>query len=229
MTSENGPTRLCPLVTPAAAANNPPYHHSKQDDDIDSPVAVPPTTGNNFLVTSPYTTSAHLLDLSRLDKPSQLLARALAILQPVRDDYATAPYVDSFNWPAVLELLQALSCAEAYSWTERRFYVILFRSRLKSTADRDYLHELDAESHREAVDSGGLLKYWFGSANANRENLATCIWRSRQDARVGGTGPWHRRARNAIEGLYEEINLTTLELVIGDAVEGWRMAEWSED
>jgi hypothetical protein len=33
---------------------------------------------------------------------------------------------------------------------------------------------LDYESHREACESGGLLKYWFGGPSEERRNLATC-------------------------------------------------------
>lgn len=51
---------------------------------------------------------------------------------------------------------------------------MVFRSCIALNADVDRLHELDAKSHQEATASGGLLKYWFGSKNAERENLATC-------------------------------------------------------
>jgi hypothetical protein len=36
------------------------------------------------------------------------------------------------------------------------------------------LYKLDYESHAEACESGGLLKYWFGKADGERRNLATC-------------------------------------------------------
>lgn len=50
----------------------------------------------------------------------------------------------------------------------------MFRSVLRPEADLTRLRVLDERSHEEAVDSGGLLKYWFGEGNARGENLATC-------------------------------------------------------
>lgn len=132
------------------------------------------TKQDTRLISSPYNYPSHLLDLTTLDTPSQLLAKALTIFTPVRDDYATAPYVESFNWDAVFRFLKELSIEEGYIWTKREFYVVVFRSCLSPDVDVDRLHELDAKSHEEATASGGLLKYWFGSKNEQRENLATC-------------------------------------------------------
>ncbi|KAL2834538.1 hypothetical protein BJY01DRAFT_259563 [Aspergillus pseudoustus] len=186
------------------------------------------TPENNLLITSPYTTPDHLLDLSTLDTANRLLARALAILTPIRDDYATAPYTESFNWPAVFEKVHELSTAEDHRWTRQRFYVVAFRSILLADVDGDRLSLLDERSHAEAVASGGLLKYWFGSKNAKRENLATCVWRSREDARAGGTGPWHAKARGAAKDMYERIEFTTMELVIGEEVGDWVFSAWKD-
>lgn len=131
---------------------------------------------DDLLVSSPYTTAPHLLDLRTLDLPNQLLARALTILTPIRDDYATAPYLDAFNWTAVFEYLHDLTETAGYHWTRQTFYVVAFRSILNPDVDGEWLGALDAHSHREATESGGLLKYWFGSKNARRENLATCAF-----------------------------------------------------
>ncbi|EAW22854.1 uncharacterized protein NFIA_015470 [Aspergillus fischeri NRRL 181] len=180
-----------------------------------------------LLITSPYNSPLHLLNLQTLDPHSRLLAQALTILRPVRADYATAPYADSFNWPSVFAFLRDLSTREGYTWSRTKFYVVVFRSTLLADADADRLHELDARSHQEAVASGGLLKYWFGTKNARRENLATCVWRSREDAHRGGTGPWHRKARGAAREMYEKIVFTTMELVVGDEVGEWSFAEWA--
>ncbi|RHZ60227.1 uncharacterized protein CDV56_108216 [Aspergillus thermomutatus] len=196
------------------------------------------------LIASPYNSALHLLNLQSLDTPNRLLAQALTILHPVRDDYATAPYADSFNWSSVFAFLRDLSIREGHVWSRTRFYVVVFRSTLLAGADGDRLHELDARSHQEAVASGGLLKYWFGTKNGRRENLATCkssfvffldggvdwvgLWRSREDAHRGGTGPWHRRARGAARELYEKIVFTTMELVVGDEVGEWTFGEWTD-
>jgi hypothetical protein len=136
-----------------------------------------PEAEAQLLITSPYNSPLHLLNLQTLDQHSRLLAQALTILRPVRADYATAPYADSFNWPSVFAFLRDLSTGEGYTWSRTKFYVVVFRSTLLEGADADRLHELDARSHQEAVASGGLLKYWFGTKNARRENLATCKFR----------------------------------------------------
>lgn len=208
-----------------------------------------PESKAQLLITSPYNSPLHLLNLQTLDPHSRLLAEALTILRPVRADYATAPYADSFNWPSVFAFLRDLSTREGHIWSRTKFYVVVFRSTLLASADGDRLHELDARSHQEAVASGGLLKYWFGTKNARRENLATCkfgfllfsaflrggdidddgvgVWRSREDAHRGGTGPWHRKARGAAKEMYEKIVFTTTELVVGDEVGEWSFGEWT--
>lgn len=134
-------------------------------------------TNTNHIISSPYTTAEHLLDLSTLDAANQFLAQALTTLTPIRPDYATAPYVESFNWNSVFETLHNIAAKQGGKpWTRRSFYVVAFRSVLCADADPDRLHLLDERSHAEAVASGGLLKYWFGSKNEKRENLATCMF-----------------------------------------------------
>lgn len=135
---------------------------------------VSPMNTDTRLIASPYNDAPHLLDLNTLDTQSRLLALALASFKPVRDDYATAEYLDAFDWAEVFDLLKAYSEAEGHAWTTQTFYVVAFRSRLHPGVDQDRLHALDAYSHQEAVASGGLLKYWFGTKNEKRQNLATC-------------------------------------------------------
>ncbi|RJE22782.1 hypothetical protein PHISCL_04885 [Aspergillus sclerotialis] len=187
------------------------------------------TKSDTRLVSSPYNSPPHLLDLTTLDTPSQLLAKALTIFTPIRNEYATAPYIDSFNWDAVFVFLKELSAEEGYIWTKQEFYVVVFRSRLSPDVDVERLHELDVKSHEEATVSGGLLKYWFGSKNEQRENLATCIWRNRDDAHRGGLGPWHRRARGAAREMYEQIDFTMLRLEVGDGVASWEIRDWTDE
>lgn len=131
-------------------------------------------TSDDRLIASPYNDPGNLLDLKRLETPYQLLAKALTILKPIRDDYAVAPYIESFNWQAVVDFLRDLSIAEGYQWKKQRFYVVTFRSTLKPVIDNQRLHDLDYHSHQEAMASGGLLKYWFGDKSEKHQNLATC-------------------------------------------------------
>lgn len=126
------------------------------------------------LISSPYPDFANQLRLEDLEAPFRLFAFALSILRPIREDYATAPYLDSFNWSEVFALLRSLCERTGFHWKELGFYVVIFRSKLLEGADRERLGLLDQKSHEEACQSGGLLKYWFGSTNGERRNLATC-------------------------------------------------------
>jgi hypothetical protein len=130
---------------------------------------------STLLISSPYNNPGHYLDLTSLDTPNLIFAKALTALKPTRADYATAPYIASLNFSTtVLKLVRDLAAAEQYEWKEQSFYVVIFQSKLKPSIDSELLYKLDYESHREACESGGLLKYWFGKPDAERQNLATC-------------------------------------------------------
>lgn len=130
---------------------------------------------DSLLQVSYYDATEHCLALSSVSTPYRLFALALSILNPSTSVYATAPYEDAFNWSEVMHTLKALASYERYHWPQTEFYVVDFRSQLKAELDRDKLFELDRESHREATQSGGLLKYWFGTPDSERKNLATCM------------------------------------------------------
>ncbi|KAL4779514.1 hypothetical protein BJX76DRAFT_76523 [Aspergillus varians] len=206
---------------------NPGGNGPQSHPQLDNPTTTT-NASNNHIITSPYTTPEHFLDLSTLDPANQFLAKALTTLTPIRPDYATAPYTESFNWSSVIETLHDIASKSNQPWTRRSFYVVAFRSVLRADANGDRLSLLDERSHAEAVASGGLLKYWFGAKNERRENLATCVWRSREDARAGGTGPWHAQARGAAREMYESIVFTTLELVVGEEVGDWEFKAWKD-
>ena len=129
---------------------------------------------DNKVITSPYNDPDHVLDLDTLSIQDRMLTLALTTMQPILDDYATEPYEVSFNWDIIFATVRALASSANHTWTKQEFYVVIFRSQLKEDCDRQLLHDLDKHSHREATVSGGLLKYWFGSCNEDRRNLATC-------------------------------------------------------
>ena len=74
----------------------------------------------------------------------------------------------------MLSVLRDLARQDGVVWQETSLYVVVFRSQLKDGIDNDWLYKLDYESHAEACESGGLLKYWFGKGDGERRNLATC-------------------------------------------------------
>lgn len=112
----------------------------------------------NILIVSPYIERPHLLDLSTVDTANQLLARALTQLKCVRPDYATAPYVEIFNWSVVVETLRDLAALSNYAWEDKSFYIVVFRSRIPPTTLYEDLGVLDKAAHAEATASGGFLK-----------------------------------------------------------------------
>ncbi|KAI9840045.1 MAG: hypothetical protein M1819_000238 [Sarea resinae] len=182
----------------------------------------------NHLVVSPYTEGPHLLDLESYSQPVKLLAKALTVLSPVRPDYATASYVESFNWDQVVETLRQAAANDDFQWEKQSFYVVAFRSRIPRTTNYEDLARLDLEAHMEATKSGGLLKYWFGLPDADGRNLATCVWREREDARRGGTGEGHQRAMRATRGLYAEWALERFRFTIEDGALQWEMIDWTD-
>jgi hypothetical protein len=162
-----------------AAASRQIKWQQQQNEDISSPETTisskeTETEIDTRLIASPYNDIPHLLDLETLDTQSRLLALALASFKTIRPDYATAPYIENFNWDEVFGLVKTFAKAEGHKWTAQTFYVVAFRSILLPGVDNDHLHALDAYSHQEAVSSGGLLKYWFGTKDGERRNLATC-------------------------------------------------------
>jgi hypothetical protein len=202
--------------------------------------------GSRYLVQSPYSEKEHLLDIRSLDNENALLARALADLRCLRDDYATAPYIDSFNWNDVMERLRALVAQTGTGFRESFFYIVAFRSQIPPTTVYSELGELDKAAHAEANASGGFLKchapapttslitlltchrYWFGNPDAEGRNLATCVWRSRADAVRAGHGKAHRRASRATASMYSFWKIDRHKLVIADGVETWEIVDWSD-
>ncbi|KAL7962806.1 hypothetical protein V8C34DRAFT_269942 [Trichoderma compactum] len=185
-----------------------------------------PFDEERFIVKSPYTDKEHLLDLDTLSHEGAILARALQSFKSIRDDYATAPYVESFNWPEVLDEVKRLAQQSGRPFKEVSFYIVAFRSQIKPSTHYGDLGVLDKAAHAEAVASGGFLKYWFGSPDPELRNLATCVWRSREDAMLGGRGPAHRKAVGATRNLYAFWKIDQHRLTIRDNADDWVIEDW---
>lgn len=190
-----------------------------------SPVIKSRVVSANTIISSPYTTPEHLLDLETLEAVPKAVAVALQGMRNITPDYARLSYEESFNWDEVFQnLYPALSTVD-YAPTAAEpatFLAVAFRSQLFPTINLPLLSLLDERSHAEANISGGLLKYWFGSPNGERKNLATCLWRDEEDAKLGGKGEWHRRARVEARGFYEKISFERYELRLWVESDGQR-------
>lgn len=134
------------------------------------------------VVASPYTEAAHLLDLDTLDAENQMLAEALLDLRCLRDDYATAAYLETFNWEEVVGRVRELAAARKHCWRETSWYIVAFRSRYIEGIDYGHLGDLDKAAHAEATASGGFLKcvalpsrgYVFLTPNSVTHSLSHC-------------------------------------------------------
>ncbi|KAI0018493.1 hypothetical protein F4780DRAFT_518461 [Xylariomycetidae sp. FL0641] len=179
------------------------------------------------LVNSPYTEREHCLDLNTLDAENALLSQALVRMECLRPDYATAPYTEIFNWDQIIDEVGKLAQQQGHSWKERSFFIVAFRSQIPPTTVYAELGALDKAAHAEATASGGFLKYWFGTPDKEGSNLATCLWRSQEDAKKGGMGPAHREAASAARSLYSHWKIERYRLIIRDDVQSWDIVDWA--
>ncbi|KAI9327269.1 hypothetical protein BDR26DRAFT_792408, partial [Obelidium mucronatum] len=128
-----------------------------------------------------------------------LTERGLPHFHAITENYFHVPLPDCFNWNQVASLLGP-------EW-EGDWYLVAFRSVRKENADSKALYDADALAHSEALESGGLLKYWYGSLNEKRECLAMCIWSSREFARLATRKPYHILAQSLAGRMYESYTL----------------------
>lgn len=147
------------MATPQVATPFPVQIPNYKDVTEDSLVDVKPWSEPRFIVQSPYTELEHQLDLTGLDYENALLAKALSILDATRDDYAIAPYTESFNWADVQARLKTLVRIYGQEYKESSFYIVAFRSQIKPSTEYSHLGDLDKPAHREAIESGGFLRY----------------------------------------------------------------------
>lgn len=117
-----------------------------------------PHEAPRHIVMSPYVEQEHLLDLETLDVENQILAEALVDMRCLREDYATAPYLETFNWGEVMDRVRELTTARKHDWRETTFYIVAFRSQYVPGIDYSHLGDLDKAAHAEATASGGFLK-----------------------------------------------------------------------
>lgn len=125
---------------------------------VDGSTVVATHGEQRYLVVSPYLEQEHLLDLETVDEENQMLAAALQSLKCLREDYATAPYTDTFNWADVVAVVKKLAEKTGHAWKETSFYIVAFRSQIPPTTTCEELGTLDKAAHAEATASGGFLK-----------------------------------------------------------------------
>lgn len=124
----------------------------------------------------------------------------------------------TFNWSS-LRLPLSL---------EHEWYGVTFRSVRRLASASLSLYQADRLSHEEAVTSGGLILYWYGQPDAQTgENLATCIWTSREEARKASALPLHKSARDLAVQAYETFELDRYRVVKREGESGLSIEPWA--
>ena len=123
---------------------------------------------------------------------SSVVHRACQQISPIYPDYATRPIQDGFSWSSSL-------AGVAFE----RLYLVVFRSVRRPSADLDLLREHDDRAYAEALESGGLLRYFKGEANEQRECLSFCLWETRGQAMRAAGAAAHRSAAEISVRMYE--------------------------
>ncbi len=138
------------------------------------------------------------------------LHEACRSLSPIHPDYVTLPIQEGFNWSSCLAEVRF-----------GRLYLVVFRSVRRATADLDLLKEYDDRAYAEALEAGGLLRYFRGSMDARRQCLSFCLWEDREQARRASAGESHRAAVAITDEMYESYALERYDLIkeeMGDLV-----------
>jgi hypothetical protein len=140
-----------------------------------------------------------------LDNPAGLF-EACRRISPINPDYANLPIEEGFNWS---------SCLDDARFEE--LYLVVFRSVRRPTADLRLLKEHDDRAYEDAVEAGGLLRYFKGEMNGRRECLSFCLWESRERAVTASGSASHRTAARITAQMYESYTLERYELSRGEA------------
>ena len=140
-----------------------------------------------------------------LDHPAGLY-EACRRISPSNPDYANVAIEEGFNWTSCLDA----ACFE-------RLYLVVFRSVRRAAADLRLLREHDDRAYKDAIEAGGLLRYFKGEMNGRRECLSFCLWESRERAVTASGGVSHRTAAQLTDRMYESYTLERYELAKGEA------------
>ena len=131
------------------------------------------------------------------------LQEAAQRIHPVQPDYPNLPIEQGFYWPAISD------------HPFDRLYLVVFRSVRRPDADLDLLRWFDDLAYAEALQSGGLLRYFKGAADEDGHCLSFCLWESREAAVRAAGGAQHARAAEVTGAMYVSYDLERYELTPG--------------
>ena len=124
---------------------------------------------------------------------------ALDALRPASEAYATLPVAEAFDWKDVARQLG-----------DGEWYLVVFRSIRRITADEVRLAEFDDRAHDDAASAPGFIHYFKGPAASDRSCLSFCLWTSRAEARAAAGRPAHLEATSVLGEMYERYTLEFL-------------------
>lgn len=113
-------------------------------------------------------------------------------LVPVSIDHTTLPITQGFIWDACFDINQT-----------GEWYLVVFRSVLKSHYDEVKLNDADKRALADATSSPGFVHYFCGSPSSNGQCLSLCIWNSQREAREASKSPAHREAMALVKESYD--------------------------
>ncbi|PWN53714.1 hypothetical protein IE53DRAFT_117374 [Violaceomyces palustris] len=126
-----------------------------------------------------------------------------------------------FNWDQLPDLPEAIS---------GQWYGVIFRSARRQGSESVNLYEDDRLAHEEAVESGGLIMYWYGAPDPETgENVATCIWTNRRDAIKASRLPQHAVAAKHSPLAFSRFDLTRYSVKKYAGEKRLRIEEWDEE
>ncbi len=105
-------------------------------------------------------------------------------------NYAALPIRDGFGW------------APLYDCAFDQLYLVVFRSVRRPDADLILLREHDDRAYEEALEYGGLLRYFKGHANQRGECVSFCLWETRRQAIKAAGAAYHRSAAEISAQMY---------------------------
>lgn len=125
-----------------------------------------------------------------------VVAAALDALMPIDAAYATLPILQGFNW------VDCLATVEEGKW-----FLVVFRSVRSEMYDDALVTEFDEQAYQEALESSGLLYYFRGGMNEQRQCLSLCVWENQTQAHVASRLPRHQAAARLARDAYMSFGL----------------------
>lgn len=133
-------------------------------------------------------------------------------LIPITPEYASRPIDEGFNWA------QCVAAIEEGEW-----YLVVFRSVRRRSADEAVLTAYDDRAFDEATRAPGFLFYFKGSLTERGECLSFCLWDRLYQAKIAARYSAHIAATQIVDQMYESYRLERYVVMKSPNVESGRL------